>query len=54
MPTPMGDLRVSIESHNDVFESLLRLIPPKYYLVKDSNADAVSTIAYAFVLQVNP
>ncbi|KIM57726.1 hypothetical protein SCLCIDRAFT_1219246 [Scleroderma citrinum Foug A] len=39
MPTPMGDLRVSIESHNDVFESLLRLIPPKYYLVKDSNAD---------------
>ena len=53
MPTPMGDIRVSIESHNDVFESLLRLIPPKYYLVKDSNAD-VSIIAYASVLQVNP
>lgn len=41
----MDDLRVSIESHNDIFESLLRLIPSKYYLVKDDNTD-VSTITY--------
>lgn len=35
----MDGLRVSIESHNDIFESLLRLIPSKYYLVKDDNTD---------------
>ena len=39
MHTPEDILRTSIEAHNDIFESLLRLIPPKYYLVKDSDPD---------------
>ncbi|KAG8216183.1 surfeit locus protein 6-domain-containing protein [Butyriboletus roseoflavus] len=39
MPTSQDVLRTSIETHNDTFESLLRLIPPKYYLVKDDNGD---------------
>lgn len=39
MPTSQDVLRISIETHNDTFESLLRLIPPKYYLVTGDNAD---------------
>jgi hypothetical protein len=39
MPTSVDVLRASIEAHNDTFEALLRLIPPKYYLVKDEDAD---------------
>ncbi|KAI6143693.1 surfeit locus protein 6-domain-containing protein [Pisolithus tinctorius] len=35
MTTPADILRASIEAHNDTFEALLRLIPPKYYFVKD-------------------
>ncbi|KAI6163500.1 surfeit locus protein 6-domain-containing protein [Pisolithus thermaeus] len=37
MPTPADVLRTSIEAHNDTFEALLRLIPPKYYFVKDDD-----------------
>jgi len=29
------ELRASIERHNTAFESLLRLIPAKYYIVND-------------------
>ncbi|KAJ7486018.1 surfeit locus protein 6-domain-containing protein [Mycena galericulata] len=32
MPTPSTVLQASLESHNDTFESLLKLIPAKYYL----------------------
>lgn len=35
MTTPADTLRASIEAHNDTFEALLRLIPPKYYFIKD-------------------
>ncbi|KAI6161893.1 surfeit locus protein 6-domain-containing protein [Pisolithus thermaeus] len=31
MPTPANVLRASIETRNDTYEALLRLIPPKYY-----------------------
>jgi hypothetical protein len=29
------ELRASIERHNTAFETLLRLIPAKYYIVND-------------------
>lgn len=36
MPTPPEVLRESLERHNAAFENLLRLIPPKYYIVNDN------------------
>ena len=39
MSTPQDVLRTSIETHNDTFESLLKLIPPKYYLVNEDDPD---------------
>ena len=39
MPTSTSVLQESLEKHNEVFESLLKLIPAKYYLVHD-DADA--------------
>jgi hypothetical protein len=42
MPTTLvEDLRASVEAHNDTFEALLTLIPAKYYLAKDHDADNV-------------
>ncbi|PFH46251.1 hypothetical protein AMATHDRAFT_70258 [Amanita thiersii Skay4041] len=35
--TPAPTLRASLEKHNDLFESLLKLIPPKYYLAQDNH-----------------
>lgn len=35
MPTATSVLQESLEKHNQVFESLLKLIPAKYYLVQD-------------------
>ncbi|KAF8172033.1 surfeit locus protein 6-domain-containing protein [Mycena galopus ATCC 62051] len=32
MPTPSSVLQASLEAHNDTFESLLKLIPAKYYI----------------------
>ncbi|KAH0831310.1 surfeit locus protein 6-domain-containing protein [Lanmaoa asiatica] len=46
MPTSQDVLRTSLETHNDTFESLLRLIPPKYYLVKEDNADTAVPSRY--------
>ncbi|KAI5994159.1 surfeit locus protein 6-domain-containing protein [Pisolithus albus] len=43
MPTSADVLRASIEAHNDTFEALLRLIPPKYYFVKDDDAGGPQT-----------
>ena len=31
----LGELQASLEKHNEAFESLLKLIPAKYYLVQD-------------------
>ncbi|KAJ3827187.1 surfeit locus protein 6-domain-containing protein [Lentinula raphanica] len=33
--TPTSTLRASLERHNDTFETLLKLIPAKYYIVQD-------------------
>ncbi|KAF8503233.1 surfeit locus protein 6-domain-containing protein [Hysterangium stoloniferum] len=39
MSTQITTLRASLEHHNDVFESLLKLIPAKHYLVRDPDGD---------------
>ena len=39
MQTSPEVLRESLQRHNDTFESLLRLIPPQYYLVNDGAND---------------
>ena len=41
MPTPTAVLRASLERHNDVFESLLKLIPAQFYIVNDETEDQV-------------
>ncbi|KAJ3858964.1 surfeit locus protein 6-domain-containing protein [Lentinula novae-zelandiae] len=33
--TPLSTLRTSLEKHNDTFETLLKLIPAKYYIVQE-------------------
>jgi hypothetical protein len=40
-PTPTAVLRASLERHNDVFESLLKLIPAQFYIVNDETEDQV-------------
>ncbi|KAI0252739.1 surfeit locus protein 6-domain-containing protein [Lactifluus subvellereus] len=42
MPTATSILQASLEKHNKTFETLLSLIPPKYYLVHDDNNDQPS------------
>ena len=42
MPTATSVLQESLERHNEVFESLLKLIPAKYYLVQDDAEAQVS------------
>ncbi|KZV71228.1 hypothetical protein PENSPDRAFT_413348 [Peniophora sp. CONT] len=43
MATSTSSLLASLQAHNDTFESLLRLIPAKYYLVQDDvDAQGVS------------
>ena len=37
MLTPVETLRSSLEKHNDAFESLLKLIPAKFYIPQDNN-----------------
>lgn len=41
MPTATSTLQASLEKHNETFETLLSLIPAKYYLVRDDNNDQV-------------
>lgn len=36
MTTPAATLRASLERHNEEFESLLKLIPARFYLVQDN------------------
>lgn len=44
MPTPPEKLLASLESHNETFESLLRLIPAKYYLVPEETEEQVRIV----------
>jgi hypothetical protein len=41
MPTPTAELYASIEKHNETFESLLKLIPARYYLVQEETEEQV-------------
>ena len=43
MPTPTAVLQASLERHNDVFESLLKLIPAQYYIVNDETKDQLAS-----------
>jgi hypothetical protein len=44
MPTATSVLRASLEKHNETFETLLSLIPAKFYLARDDNNDQVRSI----------
>jgi hypothetical protein len=44
MPTTTSVLRSSLEKHNETFETLLSLIPAKFYLARDDNNDQVGPI----------
>ena len=47
MPTATSVLQASLENHNEAFESLLKLIPAKYYLVnEDAEAQASTPISH--------
>ena len=48
MPTSPADLQSSLERHNAAFESLLKLIPPKYYIVNDAPDDQVFIFYFYF------
>lgn len=42
MPTtPISDIKSSLERHNDTFETLLKLIPAKYYIVQELTEEQV-------------
>ncbi|KZT26098.1 SURF6-domain-containing protein, partial [Neolentinus lepideus HHB14362 ss-1] len=43
MTTPQAVLRSSLEKHNDAFESLLKLIPAKYYIVDDESEEQAAS-----------
>ncbi|KAI0672287.1 surfeit locus protein 6-domain-containing protein [Trametes maxima] len=43
MPTPTAVIQESLERHNAAFESLLKLIPAKYYLVQDDADDQLAS-----------
>ena len=50
MPTTTSVLRPSLEKHNETFETLLSLIPAKFYLARDDNNDEVGPIVSLFGL----
>ncbi|OSX58377.1 hypothetical protein POSPLADRAFT_1185227 [Postia placenta MAD-698-R-SB12] len=43
MPTPSDDLKASLERHNATFETLLKLIPAKYYLVQEATEEEIAS-----------
>ncbi|KAF9461795.1 surfeit locus protein 6-domain-containing protein [Collybia nuda] len=43
MPTASSTLKASLERHNDTFESLLRLIPAKYYIVSEQTEEQAAS-----------
>ncbi|KAF9004632.1 surfeit locus protein 6-domain-containing protein [Cyathus striatus] len=45
MPTPASQVRASLEKHNDMFESLLKLIPAQYYIIAE-DADEQAALKY--------
>ena len=47
MPTETAVLQQSLEKHNEAFESLLKLIPAKYYLVRD---DAEAQVRFSIFM----
>ncbi len=49
MPVVDVEIRASLERHNNIFESLLKLIPAKHYLVQDQNDEQVSTRSIIFM-----
>jgi 60S ribosome biogenesis protein Rrp14 len=44
--TSITEVRASLERHNDTFETLLRLIPPKFYLSRDESLDSPAGSKY--------
>ena len=48
MTTSSAELRASLERHNDIFESLLKLIPAKHYLVRDPDGEEASLFLLSF------
>ena len=42
--TPSNELRASLENHNKAFETLLQLIPAKYYLPQERDDDNVRVV----------
>jgi hypothetical protein len=46
MPTPSSVLQSSLESHNETFESLLKLIPAKYYIPLEQTEEQVLRLTY--------
>ena len=51
MPTEIAVLQQSLEKHNEAFESLLKLIPAKYYLAQDDAEAQVRTLVYTLCEQ---
>ncbi|THH32626.1 hypothetical protein EUX98_g1552 [Antrodiella citrinella] len=43
MPTPADELQTSLEKHNEVFETLLNLIPARYYLVQELSEEQAAS-----------
>lgn len=43
MPTATSVLHASLEAHNSTFETLLNLIPAKYYLVQDLSEEQIAS-----------
>jgi hypothetical protein len=41
MPTSPSVLRTSLEARNETFETLLNLIPAKYYVAQEESEDQV-------------
>ncbi|KAG5351779.1 hypothetical protein C0989_004988 [Termitomyces sp. Mn162] len=54
MVTAPATLRASLEAHNDTFEALLKLIPAKYYVVRDQTEEQESVKKYVHRLSVLP
>lgn len=47
MPTSAAVLRASLEKHNNTFETLLKLIPPQYYIVNEETEAQVRRLSAA-------
>ena len=50
MPTTTSVLRPSLEKHNETFETLLSLIPARFYLARDDDNGQVGRIVLLFGL----